>query len=81
MLQTVEQLVEATKSLSVEEQFRLFDALWGMIDEYAAPEDFSLTPEQRAELDRRREAHRLHPESAINWEEGKSKLAALRAKP
>lgn len=81
MQQTVEQLVEATKALSVEEQLQLFDALWGIIDEYAAPEAFALAPEQRAELDRRREAHRLHPESAISWEEGKARLAAIRNQP
>jgi putative addiction module component (TIGR02574 family) len=81
MSQTVTQLVEATKALSVEEQLQLFDALWEIIDEYAAPDDFVLTPEQRAELKRRSEAHRLHPETAISWEDGKARLAALRKRP
>lgn len=81
MPQSVSQIVEASKALSIEEQMELFDALWEVIDQYAAPDDFELTPEQRTELDRRWEAHIQHPESAISWEEGKAKLAALRERP
>lgn len=79
MSANVSQLVAARKALSVEEQMELFDALWEIIDEHAAPDDFQLSPEQRALLDRRWEEHVRHPDSAIAWEEGKARLAALRA--
>jgi putative addiction module component (TIGR02574 family) len=81
MSQSVSQLLEASKALSAEEQMELFDALWEVIDQYAAPDEFGLTPEQRVELDRRWEEHVQHPENAISWEEGKAKLAALRDRP
>lgn len=81
MSEAVLQLVEASKSLSVEEQMQLFDALWEIVDEYAVPDAFELTSEQRAELDRRWEQHIRHPESAISWDEGKARLATLRARP
>jgi putative addiction module component (TIGR02574 family) len=81
MSQSVEKLVEATKALTVDEQLELFDALWGIIDEHAIPDGFDLTPDQRAELDRRWEAYRQNPERAIGWEEGKARLAALRNRP
>lgn len=81
MSETVLQLVEASKSLSVEELMELFDALWEIVDEHAAPDAFELTPVQRTELDRRWEQHLRHPESAIPWEEAKARLAALRERP
>lgn len=81
MSETVLQLVKASKALSAEEQMQLFDALWEIVDEYAAPDAFELTSEQRAELDRRWEQHVRHPESAIPWEEGKARLATLRERP
>jgi putative addiction module component (TIGR02574 family) len=78
MSQTVTQLVEATKALSIDEQLELFDALWELIDEHAVPDICELSAGQAAELDRRWEDHIRQPESAIGWEEGKSRLAALR---
>lgn len=81
MSEAVLQLVEASKSLSVEEQMELFGALWEIVDEYAVVDAFELSPEQRTELDRRWEQQIRDPESAIFWEEGKERLIALREKP
>jgi len=77
MMLTVQQIVEASTLLSIEEQLERLDALWEIVDVHAAPE-FELTPEQRAELDRRGEEHRRFFERAISWEEGLARLAAIR---
>ncbi len=54
-------------SLSIDEKILHVQELWDRIAE-SAP-DLVLTPAERAELDRRLEAHRKHPEDAVSWEE------------
>ena len=58
--------------LSLAERIQLAEDLWDSLDD--APEALELTPAQRAELDRRLEEHRLHPEAAIPWEQVRADL-------
>jgi putative addiction module component (TIGR02574 family) len=76
--QTVAQLVEASKRLSVDEQIELFDALWDLLEPSEA-EDFELSSEQHSEIDRRREELRRNPETAVTFEEGQKLMAQIRA--
>jgi putative addiction module component (TIGR02574 family) len=46
------------------EKLRLIGELWDSLDDSDIPE---LTREQKAELERRVRAHKLHPEEAIPW--------------
>jgi putative addiction module component (TIGR02574 family) len=60
-------LLEAAKALPLRERIDLAEALWESIaDEGHEP---PLTAVQAAELDRRLDAHRRNPESAIPWEQ------------
>jgi putative addiction module component (TIGR02574 family) len=52
--------------LTVAERIQLAEDLWDSLAE--APEVLELTEAQRAELDRRLEAHRADPDAAIPWE-------------
>jgi putative addiction module component (TIGR02574 family) len=60
-------LLDAAKALPLRERIDLAEALWESIaDEGHEP---PLTAAQAAELDRRLDAHRRNPESAIPWEQ------------
>jgi putative addiction module component (TIGR02574 family) len=50
--------------LQPEEKIRLIGELWDSLDDSDIPD---LTPEQKAELERRVREHKLHPEQAIPW--------------
>lgn len=52
--------------LTVAERIQLVEDLWDSIAD--APEVLELTDAQRAELDRRLEAHRRNPDDVISWE-------------
>lgn len=52
--------------LTVAERIQLVEDLWDSITD--APEVLELSDAQRAELDRRLEAHRANPKAAIPWE-------------
>ena len=52
--------------LTVAERIQLVEELWDSIAD--APEVLELSEAQKAELDRRLEAHRADPDSAIPWE-------------
>lgn len=52
--------------LTVAERIQLVEDLWDSIAD--APEVLELTDAQRAELDRRLEAHRETPGDTIRWE-------------
>lgn len=52
--------------LTVAERIQLVEDLWDSIAD--APEVFELTDAQRAELDRRLEAHRRNPDDVISWD-------------
>lgn len=54
------------RHLTVAERIQLAEDLWDSIAE--APEVLELTEAQRAEIQRRLEAHRLNPDDVIPWE-------------
>jgi putative addiction module component (TIGR02574 family) len=58
--------------LSVAERIQLAEDIWDTIPE--ASEAPKLTEAQRAELDRRLEAHRKNPEAGSPWEEVKARI-------
>jgi putative addiction module component (TIGR02574 family) len=70
------QLEEALK-LPINERIKLVEDIWdSIVAETRAPE---LTPEQKAELDRRIEYSRLKPEDVIPWNrEGRSAGAQMK---
>lgn len=58
--------------LSIPERIRLAQDIW---DSVAADcETIALTEEQKAELDRRMEDYRKHPEQFSTWDEVKQRL-------
>jgi putative addiction module component (TIGR02574 family) len=65
-------VLETAKRLPLAERIELAQALWeSLADEGYEP---ALTPAQAAELDRRLEAHREHPEAALPWDQVKAEL-------
>ncbi len=60
-------LLETAKKLPLAERVELAEALWEDIaaEGYEPP----ITPAQAAELDRRLEEHRRHPEAGVPWEQ------------
>ena len=58
--------------LSTAEKIEYVQRLWERIAE--APEAVELTDAQRAELDRRVDAHRRSPDETVSWEDVKKKL-------
>jgi putative addiction module component (TIGR02574 family) len=58
--------IPAVKSLSSAEKLLLVTELW---DDLAAhPTEVPVTPDQLAELDRRMEEYRKHPDRVTTWE-------------
>lgn len=55
------------KRLPVSERLKLVEQIWDSIREH--PEDVPVTDAQRAELDRRLEAHRADPDAASDVDE------------
>lgn len=69
---TASQIKSEFNRLSTDAKLELLFELW---DELAQePDAVSLTAEQKRELDRRYERHRLNPEEAMTWEEAKAQL-------
>ena len=58
--------------LDVLDQIRYVQELWDRIA--ASPDRVPLTDEQRAELERRREAAKTDPDAAIPWDKVKQQL-------
>lgn len=58
--------------LTAAERIQLAEDLWDSVAD--APEVLELTEAQRAELDRRLEAHRSDPGAAIPWEQLRGEL-------
>ena len=52
-------------SLSVPERLQLVEDIWDSIAE--APDEVSLSDEQKAELDRRLDAYHRHPDEGSPW--------------
>ena len=60
--------------LPATERVDLAMALWDSLTPAEQGAEFDLTPEQRAELDRRLAEHIADPGSAVSWEEVRRKL-------
>lgn len=56
------------------ERVELALALWESVADADREPEFTLSAEQRAELDRRMEEHLVDPKSSVPWEEVKQKL-------
>ncbi len=67
-------LLDQAKDLPVLERIKLVQDIWDTIA--AEPEAIKLTPEQAAELGRRIEHHRLHPEDSVSWEKVRDEALA-----
>ncbi|MEJ2624844.1 MAG: addiction module protein [Pseudolabrys sp.] len=68
-------LLAEIMQLQPEERRGLMEELWAAVEE---DEAFALTPEQKAEIDRRVEEHERDPSSAIPWEEVRAWLWSRR---
>ena len=53
-------------SLPIADRLRVVESLWESIEAYAP---VSVSPEQRAEIDRRVEAHERNPDELLTWDE------------
>ncbi|MEO8803768.1 MAG: addiction module protein [Rudaea sp.] len=61
------------RALPVSERIELVEAIWDSIAEDTQA-SLDLSPEQRAELDRRLAAHCADPTSSIPWEQVRERL-------
>ena len=60
------QTLSELTSLPVADRLRVVESLWDSID---ANVPVSVSPEQRAEIDRRVEAHEENPDELLTWDE------------
>ena len=60
-----ETLSELT-SLSVSDRLRVVESLWDSIE---ADAPVTISPDQRAEIDRRVQAHERNPDELLTWDE------------
>lgn len=60
--------------LPADERAELAMALWESLNDQERESELELTPDQKAELDRRWAEHLANPKSAIPWEEVHRKL-------
>ncbi len=60
------------ESLPVGDRIRLVHEVWDRLEEEG--HDLELSDEMKAELDRRVEEMRLHPELGVPWEEVKARI-------
>lgn len=70
-------LLDELMQLSVSERLDIAEKLWDSIHPPGSlrpGEPFILTDEQKAELDRRLEQHKRHPERAQPWEAVRARL-------
>ena len=66
--------LEALRRLSISERLQLVADLWDTIAEDAPDEALPLSPELRAELDRRLADHEADPEAAAPWDALRQRL-------
>ena len=66
--------IDALGKLTVAERLRLIEVIWSTLQ---GENEDELTPSQQAEVDRRIEHWRKHPESAMSHEEFQAKLRTL----
>jgi putative addiction module component (TIGR02574 family) len=62
--------------LTIPERLQLMQYIWESVREFA--DEIPLTKEQKDELDRRLEAHKLNSDEAIPWDEVREKLKAYK---
>lgn len=60
------------RQLSVAERLLLVEEIWDSISDQ--PDSWTLSPEQRAELERRAAANRDNPDDGVTWDEVKAGL-------
>jgi putative addiction module component (TIGR02574 family) len=60
-------ILEDILQLSISERIQLVEEIWDTIVD--APEQLPLTDAQRAELDRRMDAHRDDPQAVVPWQD------------
>ncbi|PKM44334.1 MAG: addiction module protein [Gammaproteobacteria bacterium HGW-Gammaproteobacteria-1] len=65
------------KALSIAERIQLVEDIWDSIAQ-DSPGSFALTEAQRMELQRRLDAHRQDPSTAIPWAEVRDQLLQRR---
>jgi putative addiction module component (TIGR02574 family) len=72
-------LIAAVKALPIDEQRHIVNELSRHLYRVDPGDvDPSMTPELAAELDRRFESIRAHPERLVDWEDIKAEIAARR---
>jgi len=67
-------LIPEIAGLTLAERIQLVEALWDSIAAEAG-QSLPLTEEQRAELQRRAQAHRDNPGAALPWEQVRAELS------
>jgi putative addiction module component (TIGR02574 family) len=63
------------EEMSVSDRLDLIDLIWSTISEH--PESLHVSEELGAELDRRIEAYRRHPELSESWDQLRTRLDSL----
>ena len=63
----IEHTIDEIKSLSVDERLMVVEAVWDSLTDDAS--SVPLPPEQRAELDRRLNAHEANPSNVLTWDQ------------
>ena len=67
-------LLDEAKRLSVTERIELIEAIWDTVDQDESADEFPLSDEHRAELDRRLADWQEHPEDGAPWSEVRERL-------
>jgi len=62
----LDQTLSQLTSLPVSERLHVVESLWNSI---SADAPVAVSPEQRAEIDRRVEAHERNPDDLLTWEQ------------
>jgi len=63
----VDNTIHMLTNLSVADRLRVVEAVWNSLD--AEPDAPALSPEQRAELDRRLDDLEAHPDKLLTWDQ------------
>jgi putative addiction module component (TIGR02574 family) len=58
--------IDELRALSIDDRLKVVEAVWDSLPEEAA---MPLTPEQRAELDRRLDAYEANPDQLLTWDQ------------
>lgn len=77
-MSNVQEILEASRHLQPQERLELAEALWGLVAADDEAGELPLSEAVRQEIDRRWARFEANPETAIEWDDGLAKLAALR---